>query len=162
VKLIKVAAGEFTFKLDRREQPVFLKILELYPLIPVAHHRLSKNTPQPEHQEWLEQTHAAQQQEHKNKIQTLLQNPAVLQAEETGHRLSLKTAQLEWLLQVINDVRVGSWLLLGSPENSAATLAALNEQNVLYFWALEMAGRFQMILLKALDGASPDAPPPTD
>jgi hypothetical protein len=50
---------------------------------------------------------------------------------------------------VLNDVRVGSWVLLGSPEEMAVDLT---ETNAHLFRAMEMAGYFQAQFLQALGG----------
>ena len=57
---------------------------------------------------------------------------------------------MEWLLQVLNDVRVGSWLTIGSPEELTQLTAALNEKTAPYFWALKVADHFLVGLLHAL------------
>jgi hypothetical protein len=64
--------------------------------------------------------------------------------------LSLKISEAEWLLQVLNDIRVGSWLRLGSPDRTEEFMAALSEQTAPYFWAMEVSGHFQMVLVHAL------------
>ena len=70
-------------------------------------------------------------------------------------QLLLKGAELEWLLQVLNDVRVGSWLKLGQPdENQSPDVTPENFQFVL---AMEVCGAFQSALLAALgETESPD------
>jgi hypothetical protein len=62
---------------------------------------------------------------------------------------------MEWLLQVLNDVRVGSWLLLGSPDGPAETLAKLSHETASHFWSMEVAGQFQMVLINAMNRRIP-------
>jgi len=65
--------------------------------------------------------------------------------------------QIEWLLQVLNDVRIGAWLAIGSPDGQLETIAIFNEKTAPYFWAMEVSGHFQAVLLKAIDcGVSAD------
>ena len=47
------------------------------------------------------------------------------------------------------DIRIGSWIHLGSPETP---LKALNAQTAPDRWAMEMAGSFQMLFLELLEG----------
>jgi hypothetical protein len=150
VKLIAAGPGKFDFQMERREKMFLVQIVEMYPLAPAAHWRLSKSEDRPEDQKLLEETLAAGREEHKKQVREMVQSRFVEQGE--GYRLSLTATQMEWLLQVLNDVRVGSWLLLGSPDGPTQTLAALNEKTARYFWAGEVAGRFQMFLLDALNG----------
>jgi hypothetical protein len=53
------------------------------------------------------------------------------------------------VLQVLNDIRVGSWVQLGEPNINTRELPELSEQNMQYAWAIEMAGLFQHTLLEA-------------
>jgi hypothetical protein len=62
---------------------------------------------------------------------------------------------MEWLLQVFNDIRVGSWVLLGSPEDNIEA-ALVDADSARIFWDMEMAGNFQMQLLAALEGRAED------
>jgi hypothetical protein len=62
--------------------------------------------------------------------------------------MTLSAADVEWLLQVFNDVRVGSWVHLGLPEER---IAKLTLENAPHLWAMEMAGYFESQLLKALE-----------
>jgi len=59
-------------------------------------------------------------------------------------------AEIEWLLQILNDVRVGSWLSLGSPDEELE-LSLLNAKTAPHFWTMQLAGEFEMRLLKALE-----------
>ncbi len=152
MKLIKAGAEQFVFQLEPKEKPILLKVLGLYPLIPVSHQRLSKSNECSEGQQLLEEAMAAQHKEKfKNLIENLLQSGALFREHEEGWRFFLKSlADLEWLLQVLNDVRVGSWLIIGSPDGPTEMLAALNEKTAPYFWALQVADHFEIALLQAL------------
>ena len=75
--------------------------------------------------------------------------------DELGFTFALKPGELEWLLQVLNDIRVGSWVRLGEPaENSISSLEP-TEENVQLAWALEIAGLFEHTLLAAADLSEP-------
>ena len=70
-------------------------------------------------------------------------------------RLLLQPTEVEWLLQVLNDVRVGSWLALGEPDEDKPP--DLTPENFRYAVAMEVCGAFQSALLAALGNAeSPD------
>ena len=154
MKSLKADRGRFTFRVDRQEKRHLFKVLELYPLIPASHHRLSRAGERPEDQRLLEEALAAQRLQHRNQLaQWKVARSGLCEEAPTGV-LTLKGAELEWLLQVLNDVRVGSWLALGSPDGAAEYLAALNERTARHFWAMETAGHFQMILLGAATGGA--------
>ena len=70
------------------------------------------------------------------------------QARDGGFDLTLTSAEIEWLLQVLNDVRVGCWLTLGEPEPGEEP--EVSEENARYLIAMELCGLFESELLSAL------------
>ena len=153
MKFIKADKGIFSFQIDGNEKRLLFEVLGLYPLIPASHSRLSKSEERAEDQQLLEEALAEQRRDHKKQVQAMMKAKSRFRANKKGFRFSLKAEQMEWLLQVLNDVRVGGWLALGSPDGALEILAAMNEKTAPYLWAMEMAGQFQMVLLKAM-GAS--------
>jgi len=150
MRLVKATKDRLIFHLGLREQRSLLQILKLYPCVPSAHHVLSKSDRLPnreENQRLLDEALAEQRAQNKNQLQALLADPRRFERTETGVRLSLSPSEAEWVLQVLNDIRVGSWVLLGSPDNKPAEL---NAATAPHFLAMEMAGYFQMQLLEAL------------
>jgi hypothetical protein len=152
VKLIRRSKTKLLFHLGSREGVLLLEVLKLYPRVPSAHQPLSKSGRVPDQQEnqrLLDEALAEQRAENKKHLQTLLADPLRVRKVDSGFQLSLATTEVEWVLQVLNDIRVGSWVILGSPEDKPEKLTAKNAPD---FWAMEMAGHFQMELLGALEG----------
>jgi hypothetical protein len=152
MKLLRSARGRLVFHLSRRERPLLLAVLERYPCIPPAHHRLSRKAPTADadaNQQLLEEALAEHRAERLQQLRALLADPKRWRELPTGAELTLSGGDLEWLLQVLNDVRVGSWVLLGSPERP---VEVVNEETTPYLWAMEVAGFFQMQLLHAQQG----------
>lgn len=145
-------------ELGAREKELLLALLKMYPCIPPAHQRLSKagaGTDLQSAQRLLDDALAEQRARNKRQVQALFADPGRWVATEGGWKVSVTTSEIEWLLQVLNDVRVGSWLALGSPEQRVETLT---EKNAPHLWAMEMSGSFQMALLHLLEGGTnPDA-----
>ena len=149
-------ANKFVFHLGKRDKQFFLEVLKLYPRMPSGHHRLSKSAPladEQSNQQLLDDALAEQRVENKKHIRELLADNDRFKETETGARLSLLAGDVEWLLQVLNDIRVGSWVRLGSPEPKLE-LAEINPLTAQDFWAMELSGYFQMHLLGALGGKS--------
>ncbi|HWX19797.1 MAG TPA: hypothetical protein VN578_07815 [Candidatus Binatia bacterium] len=154
MKLIRSTKETLVFQLGPREKHVLLEVLKLYPKIPPAHQPLSKSARLPEQeasQRLLDDALAEQRVENKAQVQRLLSDPRRFATHEKGWRLSLSRPEVEWLLQVLNDIRVGSWLMLGSPEGR---IEVLTEQTAPHVWAMEMAGAFEIAMLQALEGGS--------
>jgi hypothetical protein len=151
MKLIRSTKTRLVFDLGQREEQMLLRLLKLYPCVPPAHHVLSKAGRLPDseaNQQLLDEALAEQRAQHKKQLQTLLADPRRLEHTESGARLSLSSAEAEWFMQVLNDIRVGSWILLGSPDGKPLELTP---EKAPHFVAMERAGYFQMQLLEALE-----------
>jgi hypothetical protein len=161
VKLIETGTDSFTFELGDREKRLLFLILRLYPVIPLDHQRLSRGETRAEDHQMLRDALSAQRTSNRRQIEELISADGVLVGGAKGWKLTLMSTQMEAVLQALNDVRVGSWLLLGSPEDLTGILDTLKEENATHFWAMEVSGQFQMNLLHALSGdGGEDSPPP--
>jgi Domain of unknown function (DUF2017) len=118
MKLIRADENRFAFHVGQQEKALLLETLRLYPLIPAAYPRFSKTAKgEPgETRRLLEEALAAQREENRTAIFAMLNEPARFRRTEHGFQFTLTAAELERLLQVFNDIRVGSWIALGSPE----------------------------------------------
>ena len=144
MKLIRASNGKLLFHLSKREKHLLIEVLKLYPRILPAHQPLSKSLKVPNreaNQHLLDEALAEQRAEGKKHFEE----------DQTGWRLSLAASEPEWLLQILNDIRVGSWISLGSPE-PPLEIKLLNAKTAPDFWAMEMAGHFQMQLIAAMEG----------
>ena len=151
------SADAYSFEFNLREKQMFFQVLGLYPLVPVEHHRLSRRaeTPNPDNQAWLEESLKTHREETRQKVRQLMTNPGNFPAKGGGFRWTAARADLEWMLQVLNDVRVGSWLALGSPELEAAREVAPKPEELKHWIAMEVAGGFETIFIAALSGELP-------
>lgn len=141
----------YVFRISPPERDWLLATLNLYPVLDAGYHQISKNKKIAEaEQQLLEDSMAEQQQELRAKLEHFLAAPRrfVLETEEQ-YRFVVTAEQCEWLLQVLNDVRVGSWAKLGRPEMEQALAMAVNPAQARFVAAIEMSGYFQMALLQA-------------
>lgn len=149
---------KITCQMGHREKDLFLEVLAFYPCTPPAHYTLSRKPGVPNAeaaQHLLDEALAEQREQNRKLLQQLMLDFARFQVQPTGLRLVLSEVDLEWLLQVLNDVRVGSWIKLGSPEDSDLITHAfdhLTDEKRPVLWAMEMSGYFQMQFLKAVAG----------
>jgi len=176
VRVVRKHRKKFTFLLEKEEKPLLLSLLHRYPLVPAAHQPLSKTTVSAESaddQRLLDEALAEQRQENRRLVLKLLKQPRrrrrgalrspssprrrprkqtrSLRRVAAGWHLTLSAADIEWLLQVLNDVRVGSWISLGAPEMELMDFE-LNEQSTMHACTMELAGYFQAQLLAAVGG----------
>jgi hypothetical protein len=151
VKLIRSSKRYFTFRIGRTEKNSLFQLLRLYPLVPPSRHKLSKTAEGDTHEEnqkLLEEALAEQRRENRKQVNTMLEKPGRFREVEGVLQFSLTPAQMEWLLQVLNDIRVGAWIALGEPEEMDFMQAT--KINAPYLMAMHGAGRFEEQLLQAM------------
>jgi hypothetical protein len=151
VKLLRVQNGQSVFRLTDWERQLLVVILGLYPVIPTAHYTLSKS-PTAEtkaNQALLDEAMAEHRNENKKLIRAFLSDSQRFHESEDLVWMTLSGADIEWLLQVLNDIYVGNWILLGSPDQGAWDIEA-NEQNARQVGAMQVAQSFQSALLHSL------------
>jgi hypothetical protein len=153
VKLLKAEDNQFVFHISRREKQLLLELLKLYPVVKTNYQPLSKSASPGQvkiDQSLLEEALTLQHQENKRHLQTFLQETERFTENKSGFRFTLDSSQMEWFLQVLNDIRVGNWLALGSPDPAQKKAVEINQTNASRLWAMELSGYFQMVLLEAL------------
>ena len=143
--------GNLVVEVGKGERDLLLKMLALYPVVPSGYARLSKDKNLKDlaaNQELLEESLSEQRTENRQFLQGLFRRCMPRGETKTALRLKLSPPDYERLLQVLNDVRIGSWLALGAPEEKPSTL---DPQTAPHVWAMEIAGFFQTSLLGTLD-----------
>jgi hypothetical protein len=146
------AASPLVFQISPQEKAALLATLQLFPVLATTHHRLTKAPDAARAAELLllQEAMAQQQAAHTRKLAQFSRSEKQFFKLDHGElRLSLTAAQLEWLLQVLNDIRVGSWVQLGCPALETARRLKLARENPAPFTAMETSGYFQMVLLEA-------------
>ena len=158
MKFIRAGGEYVVFEISEREKNLLSEVLRLYPLIPATHHRLSKGpktTRENENQRLLEDSLAAHRKENQKRVLAMLNEPERFQTKASGYHLRLSRSEIEWLLQVLNDVRVGSWIALGSPETLYGNNISFDDKTVSQIRSMEIAGGFEMIFISGLNGRMP-------
>jgi len=155
VKLIRSGKTKFVFEISKPEKLLLLEVLKLYPLVPPTHHRLSKSTQMPDHdenQQLLEEALTAQRTENQELVVGMLNKSDRFGQTTNGYQFALSRPELEGLLQALNDVRVGSWIALGSPDLEQEPQLEIDEKTVPHLRAMDLAGSFEMFFLSVVDG----------
>ena len=155
VKLLSRNEHGCVFLIGKREKQMMFSLLQYYPMLGGAELSEHPASParDPDHEALLREALLEQQRQNRKTLDELLGASGRFAEDELGFRFSLTPAEGEWLLQVFNDIRVGSWVKLGSPEMSSALALPLTEEKVKLCWAMEIAGLFESELLQALQGS---------
>ena len=155
MKRLRSSREKFQFEIRREEKALLLQVLRLYPLVPAAHHRLSRGRqiPDPaENQELLEESLDARRRENRQQVESLLNEPGRFVECPAGYQAGFTRGEIEWLLQVLNDVRLGSWIALGAPDPEQEIQKRLRPQTASHVMAMDVAGFFEMSFLRAVSG----------
>lgn len=152
MKLIKRDDTHCSFLIGKREREMLFALLQRYPVMLGAHFHTRhppKTVDAKKNQDLLEEALAEQQRENRKQLEQMLAETGRFTENDLGFAFRLSHPEIEWLLQVLNDIRVGSWIQLGQPDPAAPEAPPLTEQTMLLAWAMEIAGLFQSSLLEA-------------
>ena len=162
MKVIKRDDTHCSFLIGKREREMLFSLLQRYPAVLTAHYR-DRNPPKDDaakkNQELIQEALAETQKETRKQLEQMLAEPGRFVENEFGYTFKLSHSEIEWMLQMLNDVRVGSWIQLGEPNPDSADAAdspkkpPLNEQTILLYWSMEIAGLFQHALLESTNPA---------
>lgn len=151
MRLIEAKDGQFVFRFLQRERLMLTHILKQFPVGSGAVGPLSKSGDEQklaEHERLLEEALAEQRAEHKRLVDAFLgEQGRFAEDSKGGFRLRLTTAQMDWLLRVLNEVRVGLWMKLGRPQQLGPLALAGQVEPVV---TMEICALFQTRLLAAL------------
>ena len=143
------------------EKRLLETLAELYPLHQPEDQPLSREGASlPDGAEaWLHAARADEVKRHRAWLKNLLRPENFLPAE-SGWQQELSDAEAESLLQILNNLRVGAWTRLGSPEELPRLTQLLATGVDSHAWLMMLAGELQMGLLLALHAADGDSPEP--
>ena len=150
VRLVVSEGSRLILELTQRDGEVLGDLLSLYPIKASTYYRLSKQKdPRADHK-LLDQILSEKKAESKRRLATFISELKRLPAHNGKIRLHLDRVQIDWLLQVLNELRVGSWFALGSPDEKHGEAPQITERTAAYFCALRLTDYFQSNLLQAL------------
>jgi hypothetical protein len=158
VRLVSRDEEGVVFLIGKRERAMMEALLARYPVVNTAARPVShEESPQmDEAKALLQEALAERQAENRRQIQAFLAEGGRFEPNDLGFRFRIRAAEAEWLLQVFNDIRVGSWIKLGSPTEDIYSLPSLTVPNVELAWAMEVGNLFECALLEAIDPEATD------
>lgn len=159
MKLLRREGDGFHLEFASDEKKLLLHLLKLYPLVPESHHRLTKDKKLPrreENQQLLDEALKAQRKKNQRAILALINQPGRFTDLDTSSKVSFTRGEVEWLLQVVNDVRVGCWIAIGSPGYEQKK-GRSSQESLRHLMLMELAGAFEMFFLGITNGDVPSA-----
>ena len=157
MKARRLDDGGLCVLLDKREWRIFSALLVQYTsglhgTSPPSHS--SKDPVIEESNTWLREMQATHRQNLVKRAATWLETGSSSSTEDSSQKmLRLSGHDVEWMLQVFNDLRVSHWMLLGSPNEADLKGEKWTETQLPSVWSMGLCGMFQSIILQALNGS---------
>lgn len=151
MRQVSATSKSRAFVLTERERDYFVAVLNAYPVVPQDYQPLSCESADrlsPEDEELLRESLLEHRGGSKARVRSWLRGGARFRQVEDGWQFRLTHLDFNWMMQVLNDVRVGNWLQLGSPDDVHDPIELLNRDPSAFFH-MEAAGMFQMQFLEA-------------
>lgn len=162
MRRIRSNARSWVFTVTEKERDFLVAVLQAYPAVPHDYQLLSRESAErlsPEDQELLGEALLEHRGVSRTKVRRWLKGGARFRQVDGAWQFSLAKRDFNWMMQILNDVRVGNWIELGSPEEIHEPLDLLQKDPAAFFH-MEAAGMFQMQFLEAL--RQPDSVPPPE
>ena len=152
MKLIRLENDRVRLVLGNHEKELLIGLLQLYPAVSAGRRKLTQHGGLPDQeasQALLDESLAETRAHHQEKIATWFTSARSVSETEHETRIVLSPEEVEILLQVLNDIHIGSWIALGSPETG---MPRLNAENAPQLWSMQLSDSFLMDLLEGLEG----------
>lgn len=154
MKLLEREGERLVFRMSAREKVLLERVLGFFPLRPEAQPgRLSKEADprMDDADQLLMESLRDQKSDLTTWIQHRLCEGEAFQVSGAGWRLVLDGADVERLLQVLNELRVSAWVKLGRPDQlDAAAEETASVAHAPLHALMVLTGQFEMILVHAM------------
>lgn len=162
MKFICVDENRLVFEFQPDERESLESLLKCYPLPSQWNVELVRDDHKGEFEEdrkFLEETLEAEKKAMASGLNRFLESPSVFFEDLPEEYLRIPLDQVDWFLQILNDLRVSAWQLLGCPDQDEKQeledmlkkeMPAEMMQRMQLFILLEMAGYYQSVVLDAV------------
>jgi hypothetical protein len=155
VKLLNKTGEKFVFELMSEEKELLSKIFGLYPMLDRDKLELSKTIKDEQicqSKKILSDAFKEFQDSNKRFISELFEKSDNFKPSEDYeyYTLELDGEQIERLLQILNDIRVGMWQKLGCPDLENRKDFIRSAEDVFAVYIMDICEYFEYYLLKAL------------
>jgi len=150
MKLLKHDKNGFQYELNRREGECLRSLLNQFPVTENNHAKISRTCAESEtkEKEKLLNESMAQHRDDLKKLAKNLMSADKLKAAQNGWQLLISSEEREILFQILNDIRVGCWRVLGEPENLEPKTSPPSDKELVFYNLMNLAGYFEHSLLK--------------
>lgn len=149
MKFLRATDNERFYGLQPAELQMLLVVLSSFPMRQQrpSLSRLGDSDELVEAQKLLDEALKEQRATMRTELEEWLKTPSRFHQEDNHLEWRIENDRREWLLQIFNDVRVGAWTELGSPDDLERFHEKPGEGSMQHLALMEMAGMFQSALL---------------
>ena len=154
MKLVRQIKSGWKYELNQGEGDCLRSLLQQFPITADTHAQISRTDADPksnEREKLLNESQAEHRKELKKQATNLLAAGKFKRGEE-GYLLTLNLEEREILLQILNDIRIGSWHVLGEPEELEPEKPPQTEKEMVFYNLMNLAGYFEVAFLHAYGG----------
>jgi hypothetical protein len=149
--LVRQSKDGWEYRLNHAEANCLRSLLNQFPLTADAAADISKTDREPQtadRQKLLEESLAGHRETLKKEAKSLL-DAGKLKALGKEWRLRINSEEREMLLQILNDIRIGSWRTLGEPQNLELQDSNPSKREQVFHNIMNLAGYFEHKLLES-------------
>jgi len=153
MKLVKQTKKGFQYQLNPEDAEALRFVVKQFPVRAFTPVQVSKTgSQQEEREEVLNESLAEHRNGLKQKARNFIRRDKFkISGEKQFYRISLEAR--ETLLQILNDIRVESWRMLGEPDDLEMNILRLSQGKIRYYQLMRLAGYFEchFLNLEGLD-----------
>jgi hypothetical protein len=145
MKLVKQTKKGFQYELDQEDADSLRFLIKQFPLTAFSPVDISKTDSGPnavEREKLLNESLREHRDELKRKARRLVL-PEKFRAFDGKQVFHVSLGARETMLQILNDIRVESWRVLGEPEDPDVNIFGLTKEKFKYYHFMRLAGYFE-------------------
>lgn len=154
MRFLESKDNSLVFLIEPRGRSILEKLCRKYPAMEVSYFELCRTMDEdelPDGREVADQMMTEEQNEVRDRIGRLLEEETRFEPSKGLFRLRLSADEVNLLLQILNDVRIGCWVRAGSPSEGAEDLLRADPQRAPLLATMQLCGFFQGALLDGLN-----------
>jgi hypothetical protein len=149
MKLMKQTGNRWHYLLNAKEADCLRVLLDQFPVAALSSSTITRSDTDPgsvDREKLLNEAMAEHRAELKRQAGRLIGTDKFKPADK-GLLFCIKAEERERMLQILNDIRIESWRMLGEPEDLEMESSKLPQANLRYYHFMQLAGYFEHYLL---------------
>jgi hypothetical protein len=145
MKLVRQTKDGWQYQLNPAEANCLRRLLNQFPITASATVKISRTDRDPQtvdREKLLNESLADHREKLKKKARDLI-GADKFKARDKSWLLCINSEEREFLFQILNDIRVGSWRALGEPENPEPQTPHPTEREKVFHNIMNLAGYFE-------------------